>query len=112
LNDDLTVTDVITVNSASNANNITIDGTNHMITISDNVNPSFPLTDYKLTGITAAGNGFTIDTTDDGGAGINFTPYAGSNTNVTQGNLNVLTGDLSGNGSNFIKDFIIDGGSF
>lgn len=112
LNDDLTVTDVITVNSASNANNITIDGTNHMITITDNVNAGIPLTDYKLTGITATGNGFTLDTTNDGGAGINFTPAAGSHTNVTQGNLNVLTGDLSGNGSNFIRDFIIDGGSF
>jgi hypothetical protein len=105
LNDDLTVTDAITVNSSANANTIVIDGTNHAISIYDNVSPGGPLADYKLTGISTGGNGFTIETDSDGGAGINFTPFAGSNTNVTQG-------DLAGNGSNSIINFIIDGGTF
>ena len=62
------------------------------------------LVDYTDNGIDSQGNpsGFTITTTVND---IKFTPALGSNTNVT-------LGDLNGNGTNFINDFIIDGGSF
>jgi hypothetical protein len=103
LNDDLTVTDVITVNSSTNLDTVTIDGTNKYVSIYDNATGN--IADYQINGVSVAGTGFTIATDTDSGEGINLTPYTGSHTNVTQGNL-------KGNGSNYIEDFIVDGGTF
>jgi len=82
---------------------VTIDAANKKVTVED----GGYIVDYTSAGIdsTVNPNGFTITTANDNGTGIKFTPAVGSHTNVTQGNL-------KGNGSNYVEDFIIDGGTF
>jgi hypothetical protein len=110
LNDDLTVVDLVTVKTSNYSAGIAgkaviADATNGKLTV-ENGDNSYQV-DYTSDGIDSAANtnGFTITTAADGGAGIKFTPAIGSNTNVTQGNL-------VGNTTNKIEDFIIDGGTF
>ena len=75
---------------------------------------------YGLNGISTvnANATYTIQTDNSqeifisANGGGNDIDLQASNVNITTGDLEVQSGDLNGSGTNFINDFIIDGGSF
>jgi hypothetical protein len=75
---------------------------------------------YGLNGISTANTNATYTIQTDNSHEILISANGGgsdidlqaSNVNITTGDLEVQSGDLNGSGTNFINDFIIDGGSF
>jgi hypothetical protein len=75
---------------------------------------------YGLDGITTvnANNTYIIATDNSQGIeinsnyGANDIDLTSTNVNITTGDLEVQVGNLNGNGTNYINDFIIDGGTF
>jgi len=109
----LTVDDLATFNDVAASMKVEIDGTN--VKVIDVGNAADTM--YGLDGITAIPTGdYTISNTakviitaNSGGSDIDLTA---EDVNITTGDLEVQVGNLNGSGSNFIHDFIIDGGSF
>jgi hypothetical protein len=75
---------------------------------------------YGLNGISTANTNAVYTIATDNGYGIVINADAaasdidltGNNVNITSGDLEVQTGNLNGNGINYVHDFIIDGGTF
>lgn len=120
-NNDVTVIDKLQVQStdydgAGAGTYVEILGTS--VKVADDV--SSANTVYGLYGIDVSSLGpvdyiletLTNDIVINAGAGSYDLDITAANTNITTGALNVQVGDLNGNGSNFIHDFIIDGGTF
>lgn len=117
VNSDLTVVDKIQVQSTDFVLNtagthVEIEGST--IKVTDDLATTD--TYYKIDGITnnVGFADYTIASTNmQGGHKIIVNSNSGANDiDLTAANVNVTTGDLNGSGTNFITDFIIDGGSF
>ena len=68
---------------------------------------------YGLNGITTVNANATYIIATDNSQGIEISSNSGANDiDLTCSNVNITTGDLLGNGTNYLGNFILDGGSF
>jgi hypothetical protein len=121
-NNDVTVVDKLQVQSSDfnpgvAGNHVEVEGTTVKV-VQDGA--TSVEANYGLNGIstTNANATYTIQTDNSqeilisANGGGNDIDLQASNVNITTGDLEVQSGDLNGNGANFINDFIIDGGTF
>ena len=70
-------------------------------------------TTYGLDGITTVNANASYTIATDNGQKIVINANGGANDiDLTCSNVNITTGDLLGNGTNYLGNFILDGGSF
>jgi len=121
-NADVTVVDKLQVQSTDfnpgvTGTHVEVEGTNVKVA---QCGPTEVTTTYGLDGITTVAANATYIIATDNSQGIEINSNSGANdidltatnVNITAGDLEIQSGNLNGNGTNSINDFIIDGGSF